>query len=182
MPLLCLLLEDGTKLDDVLVRSEEESGAELLLGLLDVDCAEVVTILVCVDTGFCVELVSVLLVAGAWELGVVLVRVDDSGAELLLDFKVLDCGDVEVTVVRVDRDACAELLALLLVTATCELDTEVERDEEVAGVALDPCELVVGFAEVDWLVVRDGEVIIVMLVVVVGFIELVCELEPLALL
>lgn len=173
MPLLCLLLEDGTELDDVLVRSEEESGAELLLGLLDIGGAGLVTILVCVDTGFCVELASVLLVAGARELEAVLVRADDSGAELLLDFKVLDCGDVEVTVVRVDSDVCVELLPLLLVTATCELDAEVERDEEVAGVALVPWELVVGFAEVDWLVVRDEEVTIVRLVVVVGFIELV---------
>lgn len=138
LPPLCVLLEGGTELGDVLVRKEEESGAELLLSLLVVGCAEVVTTLVCVDTGFCVELVSVLLVAGAWELEAAPVRVDDSGAELLLDFKVLDCDDVEVTVVSVDSDACVELLPLLLVTATCELDAEVERDEEVAGVVLVP--------------------------------------------
>ena len=179
MPPLCVLLEEGTELGDVLVRREEESGAELLLCLLDVGCAGVVTVLVRVDISFCVELV---VVAGACELEAVLVRVDDIGAELSLGFEVLDCDTVDVTVVRVDNDDCVELLPLLLVTATCELDVEVERDEEVAGVALDPCELVVGFAEVDWLVVRDGEVTVVMLVEVVGFIELVCELESLALL
>lgn len=182
MPPLCLLLEDGTELGDVLVRSDEESGAELLLSLLVVGCAGVVTVLVRVDVPFCVKLVSFLLVADACELDAVLVRVDDTGAELPLGFELLDSGGVDVTVVRVDDDACVELLTLLLVTATCELDGEVVRDDEVTGVALVSRELVVGFGKVDWLVVRDGEVTIVMLVVVVGFIELVCELEPLVLL
>ena len=119
---LCLLLEDGIGAGDVLVRIEEESGAELLLSLLVVGCAEVVVVVICVDsgfdTGFDFELVSFLLVAGACEVEAVLVRVDDSGAELRLDFKVLDCGNIEVIVVRVDSDTRVELLPLLLVTPT----------------------------------------------------------------